>query len=172
MAPPTADLNLGAQVGLSHTSTGNVGLSRIMGAMNIPMPTLSMMQKHANYVGDHIVHENQKDLKDIRLNLKKVNVMKGLPEESPINIETDARYNNPIYSGIGKTPFQAATQVTSLIVEGSTMKKQIISCNVKSKLCANARRHERETKQSVTCPDHPRKCTANLPMEAVPGMQM
>ena len=36
-----------------------------------------------------------------------------------ISLEGDGAYNNPIYSGVGKTAFQAATQATNVVTDGS-----------------------------------------------------
>ena len=50
-----------------------------------------------------------------RKQLKTVNKLRGF-EEYSIPVEA---YTNPIYSGIGNTPFQAATQSTYIIAEGT-----------------------------------------------------
>jgi len=53
-----------------------------------------------------------------RKQLKTVNKLRGF-EEYSIPVEGDGAYTNPIYSGIGNTPFQAATQSTYIIAEGT-----------------------------------------------------
>ena len=44
-------------------------------------------------------------------------------------------YNNPLYSGVGETPFQPATQTVYSIAENVTNKHQIIKVVPKNKIC-------------------------------------
>ena len=53
-----------------------------------------------------------------------------------INIQSDDMYNNALYSGIGKTPFQPATQVVYTAVEHTTKDKHVIAVSTKNKLCS------------------------------------
>ena len=129
----TVGLNIGIQVGLSHTSISNSGLDALLLAMNIPSPSFSSMQNSANKVGDRIEAENREDLEKIRSFVKEGNKARGLPDSSPISVSTDATYNNCPCSG--KTPYQAGTQVTQVVTEKSTNQQFIIDINNKSKLC-------------------------------------
>ena len=92
-----------------------------------------------------------------RKQLKTVNKLRGF-EEYSIPVEGDGAYNNPIYSGIGNTPFQAATQSTYIIAEGTTHKRQIISLTAKNKLCLKGARH------GLKCPSDDHDCSANINM--------
>ena len=154
--PKVASCNYGVQVGLAHTSVSNTGLSKILLSANTPAPSLSSMQAAANRVGDVLIETNEKSMSDIRADLREINQLRGLAETTPINIEMDCRYNNPIYSGIGKTPFQAGTQATHLVVENSSSRKHVISVNNKNKLCQKCGLTHREDNHV---------CSANIPAE-------
>ena len=167
--PRTADINQSVHVGLSHTGIAVTGLSRLLLAMNIPCPAPRHMQRTANQVMEGLTQENQANMDGIRNGLLDLNQHRGLPRSHPIQVEMDARYNNPMHSGTGRTPFQAATQMVQVTCEQSTSQKKIIAVNVRSKLCQSARLQEQRTGKRVNCPHHSGHCSANLPMEAVIG---
>ena len=54
---------------------------------------------------------------------------------SAVNIQADGCYNNALYSGVGKTPFQPSTQAIYLFAENETDRNQIINLQTISKLC-------------------------------------
>ena len=64
------------------------------------------------YVSAHLVKVNQDDMSEICRDIGKINEAKGLPTDAAIRVEADARYNNPLYSGSGHTPFQQHRQST------------------------------------------------------------
>lgn len=163
-----ADVNLALQVGLSHTSISTTATRIILAALNMPAPSASGMQRNANTVGNVIVQTNQSDMIRIRSQLKDQNVLRGLEHDSPINVEGDGRYNNPLYSSLGKTPYQPATQAVYTISENLTPKKKIIAVSLKNKLCRNAELL-RSKGGDVTCPDHAGVCTANIAWDAPIG---
>ena len=156
-------------MGLSHTGMATTGLDRLLLAMNIPCPSSRHMQRTANQVMGQLVEENQANMRSIRAELMDVNQHRGLARSHPIQVEMDARYNNPLHSGAGRTPFQAATQMAQVTCEQSTVKRRVIAVNVRSKLCQQARILENSSGKLVTCPEHPGHCSANIPMEAVIG---
>ena len=127
--------NLGVQVGLSHSSTGNSVLRNVLNAANIPSPAKSGMQRNTNRVAAHLVKVNQDDMSKICRDIGKINEAKGLPTDAAIRVEADARYNNPLYSGSGHTPFQPASQAVYTVCENTTPKKKIISISTINKLC-------------------------------------
>ena len=127
--------NLGVQVGLSHSSTGNSGLRNVLNAANIPSPAKSGMQRNTNRVAAHLVKVNQDDMSEICRDIGKINEAKGLPTDAAIRMEADARYYNPLYSGSGHTPFQPASQAVYTLCENTTPKKKIISISTINKLC-------------------------------------
>ena len=57
-----------------------------------------------------------------------------------VNVQADGCYNNALYSGVGKTPFQPSTQAIYVVPEIETNKKQIINVQTKSKLCSKRKR--------------------------------
>lgn len=144
-----ATVNLGLQVGLTHNPIGNTGFSNILQCMNVPPPSLNSMQKNSNIVGEMIQTINDDDLKKRRCELKKITKF-NTGVEGPVLAEADTRYNNRLCSGVGKTPFQPATQAAFTLVENSTPTKQIIGVYTANKLC------------KCSSGNHSNKCTANI----------
>ncbi|CAG2241204.1 unnamed protein product [Mytilus edulis] len=137
---------------------GSSGLRTILLRGNIPAPSTKGMQNSANKVNEKIEIQNVADMADIRTELKTINKMRGHPE-SHIDVEGDGCYNNPLYSGIGKTPFQPATQSCYVVVENMTDKKLVINLVTKNKLCSHGKDHSNENINKKNC-----KCTQNLQM--------
>jgi hypothetical protein len=147
--------NVGIHVGLSQTSMGYEGVRKVLLSSNTPAPSTSGLKKAAHKVCETIVQENKDDMSTRRQQLKTVNKLRGMPDNS-IPVEGDAAYNNPIYSGVANTPFQSATQVTYIVAEGATKKRQIIALAAKNKLCATG------AKSGLKCPGKDHACTANI----------
>lgn len=171
-----ATCNYGLQVGLAHTSISNKGFAKILLSTNTPAPSPSNLQRSANKIGKVLVSTNEKSMTNICHELRQVNKYRGLPEETPIDLEIDARYNNPIYSGVGKTPFQAATQMTQVVAENSTPHKHIIAVTNKSKLCKicanNISKHstrKKKKKSTKSVDGNAHDCTANISTSATIG---
>lgn len=156
--PKAAAINFGMQVGLSQVSMGSAGLRKILLSGNIPAPSTKGMQNSANKVAENIVELNKDDMYKIRQEVKVINKMRGHPENE-IDIEGDACYNNPIYSGVNKTPFQPATQSCYVLVENMTDKKLVVNLITKNKLCSHGKDHSNENISTKNC-----KCTQNLKM--------
>ena len=76
--------NLAVQVGLTHTSMANTGLQTLLHSLDVPSPSMSTLQSRANFVNQKLVAVNKEDMQMQRGNLKKINRLKGLPEDSPI----------------------------------------------------------------------------------------
>ncbi|CAC5372488.1 unnamed protein product [Mytilus coruscus] len=129
-----AKINLGLQVGLHHTPISTASYRKICMASNIPPPSVSGMQHTANAISEKVEEENMRDLQRQREKIKRIKKIRG---ENPdvVNIQSDCVYNNAIYSGIGKTPFQPATQCAYTVAEYETYKHSIINTLPKSKLC-------------------------------------
>ncbi|KAK3608130.1 hypothetical protein CHS0354_004788 [Potamilus streckersoni] len=79
-----------------------------------------------------------------------------------IDVPGDSSYNIPLYSGVGKTPFQPATQVCYLQAENVTSKNDVIALTTENRLCSHHIQHQSEeiNMTNKTC-----DCTANLSME-------
>ncbi|CAG2251505.1 unnamed protein product [Mytilus edulis] len=145
----TAAINLSIQVALNHIAISTTGLQKLFLGSNIPAPSTSSMQHSANVVSEIIEEYNQKDLVQKRKLIKEINILRG-DNPNIINIQADGMYNNPIYSGMGKTPFQPATQCTYNMLENNTYKHSIVSTRQVSKLCSNKSEHKTKTKVNLT----------------------
>ena len=155
--PKTASANHGAQVGMAHTGVSNTGLCKILLATDTPAPAKSSMQAAANRVNKILENTNEEHMNQICRDLQQIQAARG--QKTDINIEMDARYNNPVYAGVGVTPFQPATQVTQLVAENVTSKKMIIQVTNKSKLCQVCALNRSQDSGK------PHQCTANLKLD-------
>ncbi|CAC5376449.1 unnamed protein product [Mytilus coruscus] len=162
-----ATINMGIQAGLMTTSISNKSFRDITLTCNVIPANLSGMQKLANKVGSVIVNFNQQDMKDIRESLVAENEMVGYANPVLVNVETDGRYNNPIFNS-DVTAFQAGTQVVQTMVENNTKLKHIVSVFTGNKLCKVASRL-RNKGIEVLCPNHAGHCSANLAEDSVIG---
>lgn len=155
-----ATINIGLQAGLMTTSISNKSFREISLTCNIIPAQLSGMQRLTNKVGSMVVDLNRQDLKDIRESIVVENELVGYSNPRLVNVETDARYNNPLYNS-DATAFQAGTQVVQTMAENNTKSKRIISVYTGNKLCLVASRL-RNKGENVECPNHTGHCTANL----------
>ena len=73
-------------------------------------------------------------MKDIRAELVRNNRSCGLTNCNLVRVESDACYNNPLFSA-GTTPFQAGTQVTYSMIEINTTDKKMVSLFTGNILC-------------------------------------
>ena len=87
--------------------------------------------------------------------LKEVQQARGHKMDAPIDIAMD---NNPVHSGVGVTPYQAASQVTHLVTESITKYGKVIRKTDRSKLCKVCAIHR---KKSESAPP-PHECTARM----------
>lgn len=156
--PKPAQTTYGVQVGLSKNGVSNTGLIEILESANINPPAYSTLQRAANAVGRVITETNKEDLQKQADHLKDLNISLGMPEYGPIPAEADGTYNNSVFSKIGKSPFQAATQVDFTLTENLTEEKKIISVVSHSKLCSCPKHKE-----------HLNDCTATLDQDATIG---
>ena len=168
--PNPAAPNIAIQMGLLHTSTGNTGLCQLLNAANIAAPAKSSLQKKANEVGADLVNVNKEDMKERCKKITELNMKKGLPADAPISIEGDCRYNNPLYSGVSKTPFQPSSQAVYTVCQNVTANKQILALSTPNKLCQTdaVNAGKLGTDLSPTChkPDsdgkHPGHCSSTI----------
>lgn len=61
------------------------------------------------------------------------------------------QYNNNLYSGVGKTPFQPVTQASYTVAENVTFKKRIIAAEAINTLCS---KHGFHAKHDEPCDRH------------------
>lgn len=153
-----ANINRSVHVGLSQTSIGPASLAKVLCSMHTPPPSASGMQKSANSVLDTVVQENRNDMILRCQDLRSINRLSGKKNPAAVNVQADGCYNNALYSGIGKTPFQPSTQALYLVAENETSKHQIINVQTKTKLCS-----KRKHGSNIHC-EHEGKCFANIDM--------
>lgn len=155
-------LNRSVQVGMAHSMISNSVMREILLALNIPAPSPSSMQRQANAVATVLEALNKKDMNE-RLGylVHLSHIVTGQNICNPIACEGDARYNNYLSSGVGKTPYQPATQAVYTFSENVTPAKRIVGLVTKNKLCRRAEYLQSHGKQ-VTCPKHDGHCSANL----------
>ena len=115
---------------LSQTSIGPSSFSKLLCCISTPTLSASGMQKCANKTMPIIRKENIDDMMDLQS-------FKSLcgKDTKAVNVQSDDCYNNILYSGVRKTPFQPSTQAIYVVAENVTNKKQMINVQTKSKLC-------------------------------------
>ena len=150
------------QIGHSQTSIGNEGLRTIRLSANIPAPSTKGMQKSSNTVCQNIECTNMRDMAEHRKDVKEFNSMIGNKTDI-IDIQCDSTYNNAIYSGVGRTPFQPATQCTHILVEDTTPEKKVIHITTKNKLCTLGKMHASD-EEAKLC-----QCSANISLQTNVG---
>ena len=122
------------QTHANRSSTSASVIKLLLGA-NIPAPSRYGMQNCVTQVGELIKKWNTEDMHARRPQLKAISKWRNRPEDQ-VDVEADGMYNNNLYSGVEKTPFQAGTQCTYTVAENVTPKKQIIAVETINKLCS------------------------------------
>lgn len=155
--PKPAAINLGVQTGLMRQGMSNSGLKEILTSANIPSPSLSSMQRHANRVGEIVAEATQEHFEVVCDKVKLYNESIGFQQHHPVPVQVDTTYNNPMFRA-GDTPFQAGTQTSTVCVENLTGKNIIIGLKTHAKICSCRDKDEHD-------PD----CTANLEPDSTIG---
>ena len=156
----TATPNMSLQVGLQNTSIASSGARRLLTAMNTVVPSKSGLQKIANKCAEIIKTENIRDMAEKRRLVKDIHELQGFERESPIAVEVDRQYNNPLRNCRKKTPFVPATQTRDTVCENVTSAKFVVMFNHESKLCKCRERSKSATSQQSTRSKHSSECTA------------
>ena len=97
-------------MGLSQTSLGNNGLRKILASANTPLPSGKSLQKTSNIAMAKVEKLNEADMSRRCGQLVEINCLYGSKSPHAVLVQCDGINNNPLYSGIGKPPFQSATQ--------------------------------------------------------------
>lgn len=155
----SAKLNRALQVGLQDCPMGNQRAHMLFTTLNIPPPCLSGLQKASNSTSSLTSGLAEAYLEDLRSKLKDINKLRGLPENSPINVAIDVRYNSTSITGRSKLG-QNASQAIAVAIEKHTDKQQIIDVHVESKLCYVGA-WLRGRGYDVSCPEHA-DCSATI----------
>ena len=156
--------NVGVQIALSKLPVGCDAVRTLCMAMNIPPPSESGMQKSANKTSIRIQEINKLDMIKRREEIKVINEIRG-SNRNVVNVEADGMYNNPLYSGVGKTPFQPATQCTYVVCEQATSSKQVIALSCRNKLCTK----KHDIRESAACLT--KNCSRNTPVDMSIGSE-
>ena len=156
-----ADINRMVHVGMTQTSISATSLNKILLSASLDAPSISGLQKNANKINPLIENANEQDMKSRRKLIKKINVYNNKPENQ-ISGECDGVYNNSLYTGVGRTPFQPATQAVLSFAENETLAKQILAIQTVNKLCS---KHGFHSLSDEPCDNKSGQCTATASME-------
>lgn len=119
----TATPNLGWQVGLQETTMGVTKSRVLLAATNVPPPSKSAMTRSSAKVASLTSVGAEQRLHEERLNLMRTNKGRGLPEDAPVNISIDGRYNSVVISSRNKIG-QNASQAIGIAIEHQTVHKK------------------------------------------------
>ena len=154
-----ATCNVGLQVGLQDTPIGNTKARLLIAATNTPPPARNSMQCLSKSVGETITQLNNRDMEERRQEVHRINELRGLSADSPINISVDARYNSNSIKSSTKLG-QNASQAIGVAIENQTEQKQILAFHLENKLCWTGT-WLRNRGFAVQCPGHT-ACTATM----------
>ena len=157
----SADINMMVQIGMTQTSISATSFNKILLSAGLDAPSVPGLQKSANKINPIIENANQQDMKSRRKLIRKINLYKNQPENE-ISGECDGVYNNSLYSGVGRTPFQPATQAVLSFAENETVVKQILAIQTVNKLCS---KHGFHSLGDEPCDKKSGQCTATASME-------
>lgn len=163
---PANAMNVGVQVGLHHTMSGNSDLQILLSSTGIPPPSSTGLQHTANKVSQASVDLNEKDMEAQRDRAKRLNRLKG--NKDGFAAEADSMYNIGLREGGGRTLTQPATICITTISENVTKSKKVVGSNLANKHCAIADAL-RVKGDKVVCPNHKGKCTQTIEKEGIIG---
>jgi hypothetical protein len=154
-----AKCNVGLQIGLQDSPIGNTRARMLVASTNTPPPARSAMQRLSNSVGMATKMLNLNDIRERMQNCKRINKLRGLPADSPINVSMDVRYNSTTIASRHKMG-QNASQAIGIVTETQTDRKQIVGVHLVNKLCYVGS-WLRNRGFNVQCPGHA-DCTATM----------
>ena len=128
--------NVGLQVGLQESTTGIAKGRVIIANLDVPPPYRSSMQRTANKVGNATATMTLADLAKKRDHMKTINTLRGLPEDAPVTISMDSRYNSARITGSYHTG-QNASQAIGVVVEQQSRCQDIVALHIQNKLCSH-----------------------------------
>ena len=118
-----AAVNLCLQAGLSQTPLGKDWVSKIFHSTNIPLPSRKSLQNTSNKVMPLIESVNDSaDMSHRCHQLVDVNTLRERDSPHAIPVQSHGMYNNPLYLGVGETPFRAAIQTVYSFTENDNHK--------------------------------------------------
>lgn len=122
----TAKPNIALWVALMDNLIMGTTPQEIFMALNCPALSYTGLHYTASKVGPEIVNMVREDLQRERAHLKDVLKSHGFPRQTPIQVEGDGRYNNPLDWSQDRTLFTSATQMTYTVSENVRPGKKII----------------------------------------------
>ncbi|RLJ22838.1 hypothetical protein DJ030_00120 [bacterium endosymbiont of Escarpia laminata] len=155
-----ATTNVALHVGLQDSTIGTTKIRHILAAMDTPPPSRTGLERTANKVATVTAQATMDDLHRRRQKTKETNTLRGLPEDAPINISVDVRYNSTNLQNTYSCGGQNASQALGTAISWQTGEKEIIAFWMDSKLCKLGATL-RNKGVNVTCPGHA-GCTANV----------
>ena len=158
--PKAAAPNLAWQVALQETSIGISKSRMLLTSINVPPPSRSGMNKNAAKAAKLTVQMVQESLHEERQQLKETNKARGLPDNAPINVSIDGRYNSSVISSRNKAG-QNASQAIGIAIEQQTPEKKIVAAYMQNKLCWTGS-WLRNKGFNIQCPGGHEGCTATL----------
>ena len=156
-----ATTNVALHIGLQDTTTATTKFRHILTAMHTPPPSHTGLQRTANKVAALTAQATMDDLRMRRQRSKETNTLRGLPEDAPINISVDVRYNSTNLKNTYSCGGQNASQALGTAFSWQTGQREIIAFQLDNKLCKLGS-SLRSKGLNVTCPGHV-GCTANVP---------
>ena len=81
-------------IGLQDSTIGITKIYHILAATNIPPPSRCGLQRNADRVAAITAQVAMDNLKQKREQTKEINILCGLPENAPIKLSMDVRYNS------------------------------------------------------------------------------
>ncbi|XP_072019593.1 uncharacterized protein [Amphiura filiformis] len=149
-----AKLNLQLQVALSKQPISNEGMRQVLLSCDINAPCTSSMQKTSNKVMDSFVGVTQDQLKENRIMVNQIMVMRH-GKKVDVIAQTDTAYNNPPK---GRSFYQPGTQAWApVFCSEPGLERVVLAFETKSKLC------------SCVGDNHLKECQNNFPMEEAMG---
>lgn len=153
-----AAMNRAIHLGAQGTGISAYGLRTIFTAANIPSPHLRGMYKNVNLVADLVANLNKEDMVVKRRQIRNINEALGRGRDAPISASFDSQYNNALFSGAGRTPFQTGTQASATLCENETMRYFIIALSLFNKHC-----------KVKNCNHGPGNCTLTMAIDDIIG---
>ena len=155
-----ATMNVALHIGLQDSTTATTKFRHILTAMDTPPPSHTGLQRTANKVAALTAQATMDDLRMRRQRSKETNTLRGLPEDAPINISVDVRYNSTNLKNSYSCGGQNASQALGTAFSWQTDQREIIAFQLDNKLCKLGS-SLRSKGLNVTCPGHV-GCTANV----------
>ncbi len=156
----SAKMNISVHAALSQTPISTTSFRKIILGTNTVAPSTKGLQKRANEVLSKIKTINTNDMKERRKRLVEINKLRGSDTPEAVSLQGDGMYNNPLYSGVGRTPYQPATQMVYSVAENETVNKEIIAVVAKNKLCSKHPINPKSDRHNECNAE----CSSNLPL--------